>query len=148
MSSIFCRSVGDRPTLQFSAPFLFHGHHKPLRAVKTSFVIHDGLVGCLYLDGGAAVCATLCYTVGFPGTGTKRQLELVSPLQSRKHRSVWETGRALIMLQHLGLLFLLGAGSVGERSRVEVIWSECRRVVHSLQLPQWSPNSKRGHGDG
>lgn len=107
-----------------------------------------GLDGCLYLDGGAAVCAALCYTAGFPGTGTKRELELISPLQTHKYRAVWETGHALIMLQHLGLLFLLGAGGVGGGSRAEVIRSECRRAVHSLQLPQWSPNTKRGRGDG
>lgn len=72
-----------------------------------------GLDGCLYLDGGAAVCAALCFTAGFPGTGTKRRLELVSPLQSHKYRTVWETGLVLEMLQHLGLLFLLEAGHVG-----------------------------------
>lgn len=87
-----------------------------------------GLDGWLYLDGGAAVCAALCYTVGFPGTGTKRQLELVSPLQSCKYRAVWETGHALIMLQHLGLCcFLLGARGVG--SRAEVIQSECSGLL-------------------
>lgn len=48
-----------------------------------------GLDGCLYLDGGAAVCAALCFTAGFPGTGTKRRLELVSPLQSHKYIAVW-----------------------------------------------------------
>lgn len=94
-----------------------------------------GLHDCLYLDGGAAVCAALCYTVGFPGTGTKRQLELISPLQSHKYRAAWETGHALIMLQHLGLLFLLREGSVDGGSRAEVIWSECRWAVHSLHLP-------------
>lgn len=72
-----------------------------------------GLDGCLYLDGGAAVCAALCYTAGFPETGTKRQLKLVSPLQSHKYRTVWETEHALMMLQHLGLLFLLGVESSG-----------------------------------
>lgn len=47
-----------------------------------------------------------------------------------------------------GLLFLLGAGCVGGGSRAELIWSECRRAVHSLQLHWWSPNIKQGHGDG
>lgn len=72
-----------------------------------------GLDGCLYLDGGAAVCAALCFTAGFPGTGTKRRLELVSPLQSHKYQAVWETGLVLEMLQHLGLPFFLAAGHVG-----------------------------------
>ena len=109
---------------------------------KRLLLFVTGLDGCLYLDGGAAVCAALCYTVGFPGTGTKRQLELVSPLQIRKYRAVWETGRALRMLQCLGSLFLLGAGGVGGR-RAEVIRSEHRRAVHSLQLPQWSQHQAR-----
>ena len=121
-------------------------NHSGLSKCLLLFV--TGLDDCLYLDGGAAICAALCYTAGFPGTGTKRQLELVSPLQSRKHRAVWETGHALIMLQHLGSLFLLVAGSIRGGSRAAVIQSECGRAVHSLQLPQWSPNTKRCHGDG
>lgn len=68
---------------------------------KCLLLIMMGLDGCLYLDGGATVCAALCYTAGFPETGTKRQLQLVSPLQNRKYRAVWETGHALITLQHL-----------------------------------------------
>lgn len=107
-----------------------------------------GLDGCLYLDGGAAVCAALCFTAGFPGTGTKRRLELVSPLQSHKYRAVWETSLVLEMLHHLGLLFLLEAGHVGGGSRADLIWNEWRRAVHSLQLPWWSPNIKQGLGDG
>lgn len=147
MHLISCRSLGVRHTLQFKASFLCHGLHKPVLAVRISFVIHYGL-GWLYLDGGAAVCAALCFTAGFPGTGTKKRLELLSPLQSHKYRAVWETGLVLEMLQHLGLLFLLEAESVGRGSRAELIWSECRRAVHSLQLPWWSPNTKQGHGDG
>lgn len=97
---------------------------------KCLLLFMTGLDGWLYLDRGAAVCAALCYTVGFPGTGTKRQLELVSPLQSRKYRAVWETGHALILLQHLGsffFFFLLGARGVG--SRAEVIQSECSGIL-------------------
>lgn len=109
---------------------------------KCLLLFMTGLDGCLYLDGGAAVCAALCYTVGFPGTGTKRQLELVSPLQSHKHRPVWESGHDLRMLRGLGSLFLLREGS-----RAEVIQRECRRSVRSLQLAQRSPNTKQGHGD-
>lgn len=107
-----------------------------------------GLDGCLYLDGGAAVCAALCYTAGFRGTGTKRELELISPLQSHKYRAVWETGHALIMLQHLGLLFLLGAGDVGGGSGAEVIRSECRRLCTVCSCPsgQLTPSEAMGMG--
>lgn len=101
----------------------------------------------MYLDGGAAVCAALCFSAGFPGTGTKRRLELVSPLQSHKYRALWETGLILEMLQRLGLFFLLEAGHIGGGSRGELTWSECRRAVHSLQLPWWSSNVTLGHGD-
>lgn len=110
---ISCRSVGVRHTLQFRASFLCHGLHKPVWAVRMSFVIHNGL-GWLFVLGwrGSRLC-TLCFTAGFPGTGTKRRLELVSPLQSHKYQAVWETGLVLETLQHLGLPFFLAAGHVG-----------------------------------
>lgn len=106
-----------------------------------------GLDGCTWMEGQPSVQPSVSLW-GFPGTGTKRRLELVSPLQSHKYRAVWETGPVLGMLQHLHLLFLLKAGSVGRGIRAELICSEYRRAVHSLQLSWWSPNTKHGHGDG
>lgn len=57
---ISCRSVGVRHTLQFKASFLCHGLHKPVWAVRMSFVIHDGL-GWLFVLGwrGSRLCSPL-----------------------------------------------------------------------------------------